>query len=84
MLGGHLAVWNPYGLVVVCQPDLIERYEGSPRHPAHRVKHVWVIHTGPPSRRYQLLQYSDLVAARRLFRDGTARFLLSLKEATPM
>jgi hypothetical protein len=59
-------MWDPNGHVLVRQRNLIKRHEGSSRHSAHRVKHRWVIHTGPPSRRYQLLQQFDLVAARRI------------------
>ena len=54
-LGGHLAMWDRYRGIVICQLHLVQRHEGRSRHRAHRVEHPRVVHAGPPSRRDQLL-----------------------------
>jgi hypothetical protein len=59
-----LAVWDPHGLVVVCRRHLVKWYEGRPWHSVHGVEHTWVVHTGLPSRRHELLQ--ALVTVRQI------------------
>ena len=54
-LGGHLAMWDRYRGIVICQLHLVQRHEGRSRHRAHRIEHPRIVHTGPPSRRDQLL-----------------------------
>src|SRR4029453_5982973 len=60
-LGGHLAMWDPHGLVVVCHLDLIKGHEGRPRHPTHRVEYARAVPPGPPTPNNQLFPSTDLV-----------------------
>jgi hypothetical protein len=83
-LGGHLAMWDRYRGIVICQLHLVQRHEDRSRYRAHRVEHPRVVHAGPPSRRDKLLRSWTLHACDVGAARATAAIGMINKARTPL